>query len=1712
MTNVKKNYLSYALILTGLLVSLASAQRYPFRIYNVKDGLTQSQVQTILQDHRGYLWIGTRDGLAYFDGKKFINFGRKDGLVGNYIISSFLDSYGNIWLTHRTRGVTYVDVNNRRPQPFPLPAELDSIQIESIFQDKNGNFWFSTNGIGVFRFSKGIWKQYPTGDRQINNIVSCVNQLDDGRLLFGTKAGLNVFSPGSPDSIRIIQQKDGLAANDVTVMLKDKSGVVWVGSTASGLTQIVTSPEDPGRWHYHRISENDGLASNNVTVLFEDSRKRIWIGSGDQGLTILRDTGAAESGPVYLNEKQGLSYRSVQSVFEDREGSIWIGTDGGGICQFRDRRFKFISRQEGLNDPTVWSITQDESGDYWFGTEKGLSRYHPGPKPSIMNYSSNHGLANGEIYSIYRDSQNFLWLAVGTAGIQKFDPAAGRIKETISLSDNKALAVAGDNTGDIWVGTNGGGLYRYNSGTKKLSNYRKEDGLSSNFIYSLLWSADNNLWISTAEGGVCRFDGKYFIHYGPEDGINAITTIGLAEDRNGTIWIGTEGHGLFSYRNGVFRNYFVSNGLSGDGTYSVLIDNENRVWQGNRKGIERFDPETGDAKLYGQYEGFYVVETNQNAAFKDHNGNLWFGTLDGVVCYNQKEDRINKVEPLIHIEKVGVYYQDVPFPENARFTYKENNLTFSYIALSFVAPEKIRYKYILSGLDENWSPETADTYARYTNLPPGAYIFKVKARNNDGLWSQEIASYKFRIAAPFWRTVWFFLMLVAGVVFSILGFHWRRVKNIHKLNLRLENMVQDRTRELVSEKEKTQQAYRALLASEEKLMKVTKGVNAYLWSANIDANHSVEYTLYTDNVEKITGYPVAEFMDKERSLWREIIYPADKEIVAKSIMQIFSGETSSAAYRIIRSDGEIRWVYDSATPMQNDSGSVIQIHGVCFDITDRKEAEEALKKSEEKYKTFVTYSTEAIFCIDSPKPVITSLPVKEQIKHLFQYGYISDCNDAFARMFGFETATDVIGIPIREMLVGDDRRNYDYFKRFIESDYRLVDAESVEKGKDGKSRVFLNSVIGILESGKLLRLWGTKRDITEKKRAEEALRESEERYRKLIELAPDAIVVHRDYEIEYVNQAAQRLFDAGNAGEIIGKKISELIAPRFRKPAEILLDHIYKGRELSEAVQLGMISLSKREFDAEVLGSQMRIMGENAGQLIIRDITLRKQAENELVEEKERLDVTLSSIDDAVITTDTTGKIVLYNEKAQKLIGNKMKNIIGKELKEVFSLRVDSKQISPVNEVLKTQKRLILDKEILLVSSSGDRYDIELSAAPITSQQKEILGVVIAFRDVTEKRHMESELIKAQKLESIGILAGGIAHDFNNILTAVLGNVSLAKLYAGEQNKITSILAKAENAVLQAKELTHQLLTFSKGGAPVKKTASIAEIVQESANFILRGSKVQCEFEIDDDLWNVDVDTGQMSQVIQNLIINAEQAMPEGKHIQITISNVQLTENNIPSLPAGKYVKISILDEGVGISPENLEKIFDPYFTTKSTGTGLGLTTTYSIIKRHGGHIKIDSEIGVGTAVHIFLHASLKSVQKSEQAKPDIRNGKGRILIMDDEPMVRELSRNILNHLGYEVIETGDGKETLQCYMDARDGDQPIDLIIMDLTIPGGMGGKETITRLKQIDPAVKAIVSSGYSNDPIMADFKKYGFIDVLSKPYTVESLSFTVLNHLNN
>jgi CheY-like chemotaxis protein len=371
-----------------------------------------------------------------------------------------------------------------------------------------------------------------------------------------------------------------------------------------------------------------------------------------------------------------------------------------------------------------------------------------------------------------------------------------------------------------------------------------------------------------------------------------------------------------------------------------------------------------------------------------------------------------------------------------------------------------------------------------------------------------------------------------------------------------------------------------------------------------------------------------------------------------------------------------------------------------------------------------------------------------------------------------------------------------------------------------------------------------------------------------------------------------------------------------------------------------------------------------------------------------------------------------------------------------------------------------------------------------------------------------------RQLESIAALSGGIAHDYNNLLTVIMGNISLALEHVEPDTELITLLNQALAATRIAKTLTQRLITFSKGGHPSKKPTDIVQVVENTAAFSLAGSNIRCEFEPLETIWSAHVDPQQIGQAIHNLIINAAESMPAGGTIVIHFENTTIDSPNSILAP-GKYIDIAITDQGVGIPVEHIEKIFDPYFSTKgqgeNKGTGLGLSISHSIIAKHGGDITVCSRIGEGTTFHVLLPAmetDAQPVQPASTTKPAPTaagpvSGYGKILVMDDEAMIRELTGNLLGHLGYDVDFAEEGLSAIQKYKTALEASTPFDAVILDLTIKGGMGGRETIKALKELDPNVKAIVSSGYSDNPVVANHKDYGFCEVVAKPYEVVEFS---------
>jgi two-component system cell cycle sensor histidine kinase/response regulator CckA len=611
--------------------------------------------------------------------------------------------------------------------------------------------------------------------------------------------------------------------------------------------------------------------------------------------------------------------------------------------------------------------------------------------------------------------------------------------------------------------------------------------------------------------------------------------------------------------------------------------------------------------------------------------------------------------------------------------------------------------------------------------------------------------------------------------------------------------------------------------------------------------------------------------------------------------------------------------------------------------------------------------------------------------------------------------------------------------------------------------------------------------------------EGENFYRILAESAQDLIfIIDGGGYVKYVNGYAARYLGSGPE-ELIGRHLGDLFPPEAYEMQRASMQKVFESGS-PYFIEEGFSFAERRIW----LDTRLIPLRDKKGEVkyvlgISRDTTERKRTEEALVsaEAKFRSLVEQSLVGICIIHDE---KFHYVNPKFEEILGYTAQEILAfdsiydiiaeedrKKMKENIARRLRG-EMESIHYTLKCRRK---DSAMIDVEVLGTRTEYRGKPAVITS-----------VLDITDRKKMESEFQKAQRIESVGILAGGIAHEFNNILTAINGNIMLAKMYAKPGLEVFDILVEAEKACKRAEDLTRQLLTFSKGGTFFRKKISLRQIIEDLAGDASAGSNIVCVPDLPQNLWAIEGDEGQIRQAISNLLVNAREAMPGGGVIKIRAENVTSDPGSLSSLKEGAYVRVSVEDQGSGIEEDCLEKIFDPFFTTKEKGSGLGLTGALSIARNHDGDITVESRAGSGTTFHVYLPAFFGAATEPSSEGGVAITDRKKVLVMDDEEMIRNVVERMLGQCGCEATFARDGEEMLTVYERAMESGLPFDAVIVDLIIAGGMGGKEAMERLLQIDPGARAIVSSGYSDDPIMADFRKYGFTGVLAKPYQLSGL----------
>ncbi len=601
----------------------------------------------------------------------------------------------------------------------------------------------------------------------------------------------------------------------------------------------------------------------------------------------------------------------------------------------------------------------------------------------------------------------------------------------------------------------------------------------------------------------------------------------------------------------------------------------------------------------------------------------------------------------------------------------------------------------------------------------------------------------------------------------------------------------------------------------------------------------------------------------------------------------------------------------------------------------------------------------------------------------------------------------------------------------------------------------------------------------------------------LCEQLESAVIVYRavddgrSFIIANLNLAAQRLENIDRR-EVVGKDIFEV----FPGVEEFgLVEVMHRVWRTGEAEHLP-ITFYKDDRAAGWRENHIYRLATGEIASVFTDATESKLAEEHLRQSEERYRRLVENLRQEYFfySHDRHGVFTYLSPSIQDVLG-----YTTQEYRTGYDKHFTD---DPVNEEARTYtERSIAGEqqqpyEVDILHKSGEPRRFEVLETPVLDSAGQVIAVEGIARDITTRRAMEQELLKAQKLEALGVLAGGIAHDFNNLLTVIIGNLSLTAPPDGWPDNTPDELEDARLAANQAQRLTQQLLTFSRGGKPVKQNLALDDLITEAVSLATSGSNIVTRLNLGD-LPRVDADPGQISQVVSNICINAVQAMDHGGTLEVTSSVAEVDGDSGLPLDPGSYARIRLQDEGQGILPENLDRIFDPYFTTKETGSGLGLTVCYSIVRNHGGHIQVDPVVDQGTTFNIYLPANGKMPEPKRTETHSRAVHGGRVLIMDDDSRILRMAKRIVPKLGYEVTTATDGAEAISLWKEARAADRPIDLVILDLTVPGGLGGAETMKQLRQLDPEVLAIVSSGYSQDPVMADYQSHGFSGVLPKPY---------------
>ncbi len=781
-----------------------------FQFYDIAQGLSSSYLRCMLEDKNGNIWFGTGGGgVCKYDGLEFMQYAEPQGLPNNFVVSMIESQNGDLWFGTDGGGACRFDGNS-----FYTLSEKEGLPnnaVWSILEDKAGNIWIGTAGGGLAKYDgKSITVFNKDNGFPTNYVISLA--LDrDGNVWMGSYGDGVIRYDGN--RFTVFTEEDGLSNGNVTCIMQEKNGGIWFGTDGGGASCF-----DGQR--FSQLTTENGLTNNSINAIAQDNSGLIWFATSGSGICSFDGTSI-----TCYTETEGLSNNRVLSLLQDRNDDLWIGTDGHGVTKFDRSCFMHFTKNEGLPVNVIYKTMEDHNHNLWFGTNGGgVSRFDG---KNYFTYTEDEGLSGNRVWSLLEDHENNMWFGTNGEGACKFDGQNFyHYTEGEGLSGNIIYCMLEDCHHNIWFGTNGGGMCCFDG--KSFTHFTKKEGFNFDIVYAIFEDKDANLWFATDGGGACKFDGKTFSYFTKEQGLASNVIYSIFQDNYKNIWFGTDENGISRYDGKKFTTFSEKDGLTNNRVWSITQDNQHNIWLGTESGLTKINcrnnNETPEFTAFNMSDGFLGNDNLQNSAFLDSKGFIWWGTGKMLTRYDPTRDISDQNGPLMHLKNIKLHFEEVPWihlklhnqigfdgitfsklqqwypiPENLKLDYFQNHLSFNFVGINYKSQNKILYSYTLEGLEDKWTPMTSNTEAVFGNLPPGKFIFKMKAINKDKIWSK-VYSYPFSISPPWWQTWWFRLsILIIGITGFIVFLHIR-MASFRKRQKELEEIVEQRTAEVVQQR------------------------------------------------------------------------------------------------------------------------------------------------------------------------------------------------------------------------------------------------------------------------------------------------------------------------------------------------------------------------------------------------------------------------------------------------------------------------------------------------------------------------------------------------------------------------------------------------------------------------------------------------------------------------------------------------------------------------------------------------------------------------------------------------------------------------------------------------------------------------------------------------------------------------------------------------